>query len=120
MLSFLLGELLAANSYLSPKEVGSPVPVHWLNSVTKTSDSFHLFPFLACWLFVFMLFASWLQYGCHSPRHLISLQGLKQERSSKAKTLSFEGPAFLFRTSPSTADFPLPSRGLEIGHKSSP
>lgn len=51
---------------------------------------------------------------------LFSLQDLKQEGSSKSKILSFEGPAFLFRIRTSTAGFPLPLHGLEIGHKPSP
>ena len=94
-----LGELLAASdSALSHKEVGSPVPTQQLNSILKTADSFHLFPFLAYWLFVSIFLASWLQEGCHGLNHLIftpvSQAGKKEQGPD---SFSFGGPAFLFR-----------------------
>lgn len=83
---------------LSYKEVGSPVPTQQLNSILKTTDSFHLFPFLAYWLFVSIFLASWLQEGCHGLNHLIftpvSQAGKKQQGPD---SFSFGGPAFLFR-----------------------
>lgn len=109
-ISLLLGELLAAsnNSALSHEEAGSPVPVQQLICVIKTPDCFHPFSFLACWFLVFVLLASWLQNGCHLPRHLIFTLG-SQARRSKAKIISFQ-EALLFYSvlRPSTADFPLP------------
>lgn len=109
-ISLLLGELLAAsnNSALSHEEAGSPVPVQQLSCVIKTPDCFHPFSFLAYWFLVFVLLASWLQDGCHLPRHLIFTLG-SQARRSKAKIISFQ-EALLFYSvlRPSTADFPLP------------
>lgn len=85
-ISFPLGELLAAgNCALSHKEAGSPVPGQQLNIIIKTPDSFHLFSFLACWVFVFVLLASWLQDGCHNPRHLIFSPGSQARRKKQGQ-----------------------------------